>query len=214
MCMGTYVKGILGNFSGKVGTVIGSNWKTVNYMRSLPGKRKGTPTSAQLEQQMKFMIMVKFHQSLQALLNLTFAKYSKMMSPYNYAIKHNLLHAITGTYPNFSIDYHKLLLSEGILNLAGGMYIESAGAGKIKFSWTNNAGSGNANGSDKAILIAYNPETFQSVYITNGAMRSAGEYVMDVSLFGGTAVETWIAFIAEDGKTVSNSSYLGNVMVE
>jgi len=56
MSMGTYVKGILGNFSGKVGTVIGSNWKTVNYMRSLSGKRKGTPTSAQLEQQMKFMI--------------------------------------------------------------------------------------------------------------------------------------------------------------
>jgi hypothetical protein len=214
MSMGTYVKGILGNFSGKVGTVIGSNWKTVNYMRSLSGKRKGTPSSAQLEQQMKFMIMVKFHQSLQALLNLTFAKYSKMMSPYNYAIKHNLLHAITGTYPNFSIDYHKLLLSQGILIPASSMHVEGSGAGKIKFSWTDNSGSGNADASDKAILIAYNPLTFQSLYITNAALRSAGEYVMDASLFSGNGVETWMAFISDDGKTVSNSSYLGNVMVE
>ena len=32
--MGTISKGILGGFSGKVGTVIGGNWKGIDYMRS------------------------------------------------------------------------------------------------------------------------------------------------------------------------------------
>lgn len=30
--MGTIKQGILGGFSGKVGTVVGSTWKSVHYM--------------------------------------------------------------------------------------------------------------------------------------------------------------------------------------
>ena len=33
--MGTIKKGILGGFSGKVGTVIGAAWKGIDYMRSV-----------------------------------------------------------------------------------------------------------------------------------------------------------------------------------
>ena len=33
--MGTIKQGILGGFSGKVGTVVGSTWKSVHYMRAL-----------------------------------------------------------------------------------------------------------------------------------------------------------------------------------
>ncbi|MDP9040682.1 MAG: DUF6266 family protein [Bacteroidota bacterium] len=52
--MGTIVKGILGGFSGKVGTVVGSSWKGLAVMKSVPGPRKGSPTLLQLEQQAKF----------------------------------------------------------------------------------------------------------------------------------------------------------------
>jgi hypothetical protein len=38
--------------------------------------------------------------------------------------------------------------------------------------------------------------------------------VLNVALFGGKGVETFLAFISEDGKLVSRSTYLGNVMVE
>ena len=31
--MGTIKKGILGGFSGKVGTVVGASWKGISYMR-------------------------------------------------------------------------------------------------------------------------------------------------------------------------------------
>ena len=49
--MGTISKGILGGFSGTVGTVIGGSWKGIDYMRSQPSKRSGNFSQAQLEQQ-------------------------------------------------------------------------------------------------------------------------------------------------------------------
>ena len=33
--MGKINQGILGGFSGKVGTAVGSTWKSINYMRAL-----------------------------------------------------------------------------------------------------------------------------------------------------------------------------------
>ena len=44
--MGTISKGILGGFSGKVGTVIGGNWKGIDYMRSIPASVSNPRTPA------------------------------------------------------------------------------------------------------------------------------------------------------------------------
>ena len=215
--MGSYVKGVLGSFSGKIGTVIGSYWKGISYMRSLPGKRRGTPSSSQVEQQLKFAIMIRFHEAFHSLVIQSFAATSKnmMMTPTNFAIRRNLKEAIKGDYPDFSVDYHKVLLSMGKLHNAGSAAMESAGAGKIKFSWINNAGTeASAKATDKAILVAYCAATNEAVYTLEGANRSEETDILNVSLFSGQAVETWLAFVSEDGTKFSKSSYLGNVMVE
>jgi hypothetical protein len=41
--MASFQKGILGGFSGKVGTVVGGNWKGIDYMRSKGGNKNKTP---------------------------------------------------------------------------------------------------------------------------------------------------------------------------
>ena len=48
--MGTIKKGILGGFSGIVGTVVGANWRGMDIMRSRPKARDGTPTPLQILQ--------------------------------------------------------------------------------------------------------------------------------------------------------------------
>ena len=59
--MGTFEKGYLGGFSGKVGTAVGSSWKGLNVLRSNPpSKRKGQPTEAQLQRQAKFSLITAF----------------------------------------------------------------------------------------------------------------------------------------------------------
>ena len=45
--MGTYNKGILGAFSGKVGPVVGATWRGKEVMRSLPKKSNRLATTYQ-----------------------------------------------------------------------------------------------------------------------------------------------------------------------
>ena len=58
--MGIIKQGVLGGFSGKVGTVIGSSWKGKAVMRGLTIAKSGKPTASQLQQQAKFSLMIKF----------------------------------------------------------------------------------------------------------------------------------------------------------
>jgi len=57
-------KGILGGFSGTVGTVIGGNWNGIDYMRSLPTISNKSASQSQIEQRTKFAVGVRFMQAL------------------------------------------------------------------------------------------------------------------------------------------------------
>ena len=58
--MGTIKQGILGGFSGKVGTVIGGSWKGISYMRSQAQSVKNPRTDGQLSQRSKFALALDF----------------------------------------------------------------------------------------------------------------------------------------------------------
>ncbi len=70
--MVTYSRGILGGFLGTVGTVVDGNWKGISYMRSQSGKRSGTSTPAQLAQQTRFNLAIKFLVPFTDMLRITF----------------------------------------------------------------------------------------------------------------------------------------------
>ena len=59
--MGTLVNGILGGFSGKVGTVVGSFWKGIASMRAYTPNVSSPNTPKQLEQRAKFGAMLNPH---------------------------------------------------------------------------------------------------------------------------------------------------------
>ena len=113
--MGTFKQGILGSFSGKVGTVIGSTWRGLWVMRGLITKKKGKSDPAQLEQQAKFSLMIKFLRPLGSLVSQTYDTSPAEMTGINKAFSDNLKNAITGVYPAFTVDYSKVVLSQGIL---------------------------------------------------------------------------------------------------
>ena len=48
--MGKIKQGILGGFKGKVGTVIGSSWNGIAYMKGLPQSVRNPRTDAQVQQ--------------------------------------------------------------------------------------------------------------------------------------------------------------------
>ncbi len=147
------------------------------------------------------------------LLNQTFSKYAISMSESNAAFSYNYENAITGTSPDYSIDYAKALVSrDDLLNASG---IAATVTNKtVQFTWTDTSGLGMAAATDKAVLVAYCRNYNLTVYTVGSAVRSIKAGVLDVSNFAGFTVETWIAFLNEDGSMASNSIYTGELMVQ
>src|SRR5438045_1232963 len=101
--MGTIIKGILGGFSGTVGTVIGGNWKGIDYMRSKGTNRNRTPTEKQLTQQLRFALAIRFLQPMTGLLHIGFNDFAVKKTGVNSALSYTLKTAVGGTYPVFNI---------------------------------------------------------------------------------------------------------------
>lgn len=211
--MGRISKGILGGFSGKVGNVIGGTWKGIEYMRSKANRSKFKPSEAQHAQQLKFALLMGFLQPLTGLLRLTFSDFAVRMTGINNAMKYNLAHAVTGTYPVFVIDYSQALVSRGDLPNALGTSALMGAGGILTYVWTDNSGVGTARPDDQAILVAYCPSLKQTVYTTLGGRRDALTGDLDVSSFAGTEVVTYIAFVSEGSGRTSVSHFTGTHLV-
>ena len=204
--------GILDDFSGKIGKVVGSKWRGVSYMRAKSKERTGAPSDAQLEQQAKFAVAGKFSQSMNDLLTLGFRDQAIRMTGKNYGQSLILRDAITGTYPDFQIDYSKVLLSQGKLPRIKKPVTAPEANGIVKFTWTNDAGNKLAKANDQAILIAYCPEENEAEYAF-GPARDAGTGTLDLAEFSGKKVHTWLSFMSANGKLLATSVYCGEVTI-
>jgi len=206
-------KGILGPISGTVGTVIGGSWKGISYLRSQPTSRRTSFSVKQLEQQAKFALVIKFLQSMTALLTVSFRDYAVQMSGFNNAMRYTLLNAIAGSYPIFDIAYNQALVSRGDLPNASGPTAVSTVSGIVTYQWQDNSGMGKAQPTDLSILVVYCPGRNQCIYTTAGAMRSTGGDAILVPSFSGLEVQTYIGFISADGKSIASSIYTGQLTV-
>ena len=212
--MGTIQKGILGGFSGKVGTVVGGTWKSIDYMRSKASSVSNPRTEGQLNQRAKFATVLHFLQPLTEFLRTGFKLYANKMTQFNSAMSYNLNNAITGTYPDFSIDLAKVLVSRGHLSGASNPLVNAAGSQKVEITWDNNSGVGNAKETDQTLVVLYCLTKAEIVAEIRAARRTETSQEITVPQhFVGEEVEAFISFISEDGKEVSNSLYLGSVTI-
>ena len=91
--MGTIKQGILGDFSGKVGTVIGGTWKGIGYMRGIPAKVANPQTDAQLAQRDKVKITMAFLQPLTQFVRIGWREFAVKMTAMNAAVHHQKCHS-------------------------------------------------------------------------------------------------------------------------
>jgi len=211
--MGTIKKGILGGFSGKVGTVVGGSWRGIAYMRSLPLKVKNPRTVEQRSQRTKFATALALLQPTTALLRTGWKLYAQGQSPFNAAMSYTLASAISGQYPDYAIDASKVLVSRGALTPAVNANA-NATANTVDFSWEDNSGFGSAKQTDKALIAIINPAKAEAVTDSAGAEREkARQSVAIPATWAGDSVEVYLGFISEDAKEVANSVYLGNITI-
>ncbi|SEL09613.1 DUF6266 family protein [Parapedobacter koreensis] len=211
--MAKFINGAIGTFSGKVGSIIGSSWRSVPYMRGLSKKRTKPFTEAQLAQQQRFGLMGQFLLPLKGLLEIGLANLDDSTATlFNQAMALNLP-AVTGTYPDFGIDYAGIQFSKGGLEPLRGVTITHEGE-TATVSWNPVANRFSGNGDDEVYVLLYDREL--NLFYTSDeiAARSAGQ--ADIPLDADTAghmADTWLFAVARDGSRVSNTVYGGSLML-
>jgi len=207
-------KGILGGVAGKVGNVVGGNWKGIDYLRSMPASVANPKTLKQQTQRSKFTTTLNFLKPLTSLLAIGFKNYANGVTGFNVAMSYNVKNAISGTYPAFTVNYPVTQISRGNLTGASGAAVASTVAANVVFTWQNNAGTGNAQATDTAILVTFYPTLNEAVYKVTTIARSAATATLTVpAKYSKVLAHCWIIFQTADGQLQANSNYIGTVTV-
>ncbi|PWG78595.1 DUF6266 family protein [Pararcticibacter amylolyticus] len=210
--MGQIRNGANGGFSGKAGSVIGSSWRSIDYIKGLSRRRVKPSAQSQLDQQSRFALIVSFLAPLKNLMERSYSsRDTSRATGYNLAVHENLNKAVTGISPDFSIDFSKLLISRGALQRPISPKMTSEKSGIIEVAWF--PGSDDLTGSpdDVANIVLYN--TTERVHLLSLGKATREEGKIEIPFpdeFSSDSIEGLMFFSSTDGK-YSESAYLGKV---
>ena len=212
--MGTYNKGILGAFSGKVGPVVGASWRGKDVLRSLPRKGNRVATETQLLQREKFTMVTEFLTPLNSVVGRYFGNNTGDKTRRNQAMSYLLKEAVTYVAPNLVWEFNKVLISRGDL-LGLNTANASAGTGSsVDITWTDNSGQGDAETTDKLVVVLYEETTKTTVHALNAGMRNQETANVVVPAFlTGLTVQVWATFASSNDKLYATSQYLATVVI-
>ncbi|WEK18364.1 MAG: DUF6266 family protein [Candidatus Pedobacter colombiensis] len=204
-------KGILGGFSGKVGTVIGASWKGVDYMRAVPKPSNKPATTKQLAQQNKMALLRGFLLGLSDIIELCFQNISKHTAM-NDALSYNLLNTIEEIYPEQSVNFKQLIFSKGELLGSWSPKIVSTKSNSVDFSWKNGNFTPLCAADDQVTLVVYDQVEKEFCILEKAALREdkAARLLLPEN-FRGHTLHCYISFYSENRKLASTNEYLGEV---
>lgn len=201
--------------SGTIGDRVYYQRNGISYSRSKPVRCKNPQTPAQQAQRAKMNVILKFLKPCKEFVRIGFQAKAKNMSEFNYATSFLYKNALTGKYPDLSIDYSKVLLSMGNLDGPFEPMIALVSPCEIEFSWQINIDTYNYFLNDRAMALVYNPAKQETIIITDGNSRiSMRQMVTLPPTFAGDEVVCYLAFRNYRGKKVSDSQFLGRLIIE
>ena len=213
--MGRIEKGFNGGFKGKVGKIVGSSWRELDYIRSVPKRSSVPATTKQLIQQAKFALAVRFLQPFKEILNIGYQNQNSGRSTgYNMALRETLYTAVSGEFPNLSLDYSKIIISKGGLAKPEGLQFVSNQPEELIFTWLPRSNDLNARASDKAIILMFNAgkETYSESFAE--VTRMDGECMVSMpAIYSGDVMHAYFFFVSEKGDRCSESVYAGQATV-
>lgn len=215
--MSKYNQGILGPFSGKVGTVVGSFWKGRFVMRSRPTHMTNPNTPEQQAQRLRFSLVSENIAPMRPAINAGFAIRGDIenVTPANVAMQVNMEQAVTGSGTVLSIDWTRWMVSGGTLLNVESPSATAAASHKITMSWTNNSGvRADVLDNDSVMVVAYNPTKKEASIdmVTMVRDDESGQLNVPASWVGDT-VQVFVFARSEDKTRVSPSVNAGSVII-
>jgi len=201
-----------GGFSGKVGSVVGSSWKGIEYIRGLPRKRRGKAKPAEANNRTRFGYVQTWLNAFSPFTSIGFMNSSSGMLANNAAMSWNVKNAVKGEAPDFYIDYQAVLLSDGILRQADEAVMDLR-ENVLTVTWKA-VYRNKAKRNDDLLFLAYDPVTAEICFELAKANRNDEKFSTGLPpVFKGKIIEVYIAFTSRDRKIASRSQYLGSVLL-
>src|SRR5690606_30698772 len=167
----------------------------------------------QLAQQQRFKLMGKFLLPLKGLFEIGYAKaYAGQSTLFNQAMGNNLP-AVTGDYPDFTIDYSRVEFSRGSLLPPRGIAL-AAGEHEVTVSWRPSITTFEGKADDDVYILLYDTE-LRLFYTTDEVVqRSVGQAVIAVDDDTvGHSAEVWLFCVSRDSSQISNTVNGGSVVL-
>ena len=210
--MAKYNNGINGPFSGRVGPVIGSSWKGIPYMKSLPIRTKKA-TAGEKANRARFKIAQQWLKPLLNFVRVGFKGYTPTVEGFIAAKSYLMKNAMEGKGAQSRVNPILMKVSFGDLPLSGNIAMQlSDDKESLQFTWdTKTIERGYE--KDQVMMLAYNIEIGRLSFNTFGALRYTGTDSLRLPS-GNKKDSTWhiyVAFVAADRSRQSDSVYLGEI---
>ena len=202
--MGKINQGILGGFSGKVGTVIGAFWKGHNIMRALPRFHHDANTPEQQKQRNKFSIVGKLISAMSPLLAIGYKQFAVDETAQNVFMRDTLAN---GFGSSGAIDYDRIRFAKGAFTNVLSPSATVGTSHTLNITWTDNTGAGlGVTGDDPVLVMAFNPTKNEMVYdVETNIREDESATLTHPSGWAGDTVHVYIATKELKGPMCSNA---------
>ena len=205
--MATFKQGILGGFSGKVGGAVGSSWKGINVMKSMPVSVANPRTAGQVSQRSKFKTIVELGSAnLTGVCKPLWDRFSQKKSGYNAFVQAN----IDNCDANGIIVPADFITSRGALTpIEVSVCSYNSTLDEFTTDWVDNSGEGSALATDKVFIMIYNKTQNVSFSFDTANIRGEVQNKKNngIAIAPGDEVYCYVSALRADGSIVSNSSY-------
>lgn len=207
-------RGILGGFQNKIANVVGSSWKGIATMRSLPISVANPNTSLQQTQRTKFAMAAKFGSKiLSSVIKPQWDRFAQQESGYNAWLRRNI--------ENFDmygpVAASQLVFSEGTLQTTiVTVATANAGADTVTITTVSPAG-GDQLDTDEINYVLYN-DTSKKYIGSGNIFNRLNEGVphtvqADIGFVTGNSIFIYVFCRRADGTKVSNTTFVTRVAV-
>ena len=206
--MAKYTEGINGPFSGKIGKVVGSSWKGINYMKGLPDFTSTIPTEGQLGQRNKLGMVSSWLKPMKAVIDIGYQS-AIAKTPMNAAVSLVMKTALSGEGVNLEIDFSRVVFSKGELLASWIEEVLVVPAEGLHIKWRNAAASLFCSGDDRATFICYHPGSRTFFTFKDLAFRSDQGVMLTLPLaILADTLHCWMHHVNQKGDAVSTGIYI------
>jgi hypothetical protein len=204
--MAKFFSTTFGRISGKHGSAVASHRNGVSILKVFTPPTDSRSKN-QLMQRQKFGLVANSLSPLRPIIYQGYGSKEAFAKAFSWALRN----AITGIYPDLTLDYSKVMLSTGTLAQSAAFSCVKGAANQVSITWDATV-YGNTDGNDPVNLVFYNPVQRTPIFIQGSFIRSTGKADINMPpLWAGASIHCWMFFTSVNATNASMSQYIGKI---